>query len=171
MCYPAIGLSSPNAKVGQELTVTGSGFSTSTADVTVIRWNALDGPVLATVQGPLPGGNLAAKIVVPQDAQPGSYVLVITRQDSQGALTMAPVRAVFTVVGDTGAKPVVGAPPAAVDTSARATSFEKEATPLSVGSLALVALGTGGLGMFLAGIAAMVVGRRSSVAATVAVHR
>ena len=47
---PVVNLSTINAKVGQEVGITGTGFQA--ANNAVVRFNALDGPVLTTVNAP-----------------------------------------------------------------------------------------------------------------------
>jgi hypothetical protein len=56
---------------------------------------------------------------------------------------------------------VVGAAAASTDTAARADGLARSHDSISTGTLALVALGVGGVGMFLAGMAALFAGRRS----------
>jgi hypothetical protein len=157
---PVVNLSTINAKAGQEVGITGTGFQPG--NQAQIRWNALDGPVLTTIPAPITGGNLDAKFTVPDGTKPGAYVIIVTQSNAAGQLTNAPVRAVFNVVGDTGTNPVVGAPAASADTSARANGLARTDNSVSGGTLALVALGVGGVGMFLAGMAALFAGRRGS---------
>jgi hypothetical protein len=159
---PVINLSTPSVKAGQDMGVKGTGFNTSSPDATLIRFNALDGPVLVTVPGPLTSGNLDTSVTIPEGTKPGQYVLLITRQNAQGAVTQAPARALFSVVGDSGANPVLGAPLANADTSPRANGLARTDNSVSSGTLALVALGVGGVGMFLAGMAALFAGRRQT---------
>ena len=157
---PVVNLSTISAKGGQEVGITGTGFQAG--NQANVRWNALDGPVLATVAPPVTGGNLDAKFTVPAGTQPGSYVVIITQTKADGSLSLSPIRAVMSVTGDAGAQPVVGAPAAANDTSARANGLVRDDESISMGTLALVALGVGGVGMFLAGMAALFAGRRGS---------
>ena len=157
---PVANLSTINAKAGQEVGLTGTGFQT--ANQAVVRFNALDGPVLATVNAPIAGGNLDTKFTVPEGTKPGSYVIIITQQSANGQLSLAPVRAVMNVVGDAGTQPVLGAPAATADNTQRANGLAKSNQSVSGGTLALVALGVGGVGMFLAGMAALFAGRRGS---------
>jgi hypothetical protein len=157
---PVVNLSTINAKVGQEVGITGTGFQTG--NNAVVRFNALDGPVLTTVNAPIAGGNLDAKFTVPDGTKPGSYVIIVTQNNAAGQLTNAPVRAVFNVIGDGGANPVVGAPAASADNTLRANGLARTDNSVSGGTLALVALGVGGVGMFLAGMAALFAGRRGS---------
>jgi len=157
---PVVNLSTINAKAGQEVGITGTGFQTGNA--AQIRWNALDGPVLTTVPAPITGGNLDAKFTVPDGTKPGSYVVIVNQVKADGSLSLSPIRAVMNVTGDAGANPVLGAPAASTDTAARANALARSDDSVSTGTLALVALGVGGVGMFLAGMAALFAGRRSS---------
>ena len=157
---PVANLSTISAKPGQEVGITGTGFQTG--NQAVVRWNALDGPVLATVAPPITGGTLDAKFTVPEGTKPGSYVVVVTQTRADGSLSLSPIRAVMSVTGDAGTAPVVGAPAATADTSARANGLARDDDSVSTGTLALVALGVGGVGMFLAGMAALFAGRRGS---------
>ena len=157
---PVVNLSTINAKAGQEVGITGTGFQT--ANSATIRWNALDGPVLTTVPAPITGGTLDAKFTVPEGTKPGSYVVIVTQNKADGSLSLSPIRAVMSVTGDAGANPVVGAAPATADNSVRANGLVRDNESISTGTLALVALGVGGVGMFLAGMAALFAGRRGS---------
>ena len=158
---PVVNLSTISAKAGEEVTVTGTGFRNST-DQLVVRWNALDGPIVATQAPPITGGNLEATFAVPPGTQPGSYVVVVTQTKDDGSLSLSPIRAVMSVTGEAGTQPVVGAPAATADTSARVNGLVRDEDSVSGGTLALVALGVGGVGMFLAGMAALFAGRKSS---------
>jgi hypothetical protein len=157
---PVVNLSTISAKPGQEVGITGTGFQA--ANQAQVRFNALDGPVLATVNPPLTGGALSSTFTIPAGTAPGSYVIIVTQTTADGKLSLSPVRAVMSVTGDAGAQPVVGATAASTDTSARATSLARDNQSISTGSLALVALGVGGVGMFLAGMAALFAGRKAS---------
>ncbi len=157
---PVMNLSTINAKAGQEVGVTGTGFQA--ANQATVRWNALDGPVLATVPAPITGGNLEAKFTVPEGTKAGSYVVIVTQSRSDGTLSLSPVRASMTVTGEAGTNPVVGASAGTADTSTRADGLARSEESIGTGTLALVALGVGGVGMFLAGMAALFAGRRSS---------
>ena len=156
---PVVNLSTINAKAGQEVGITGTGFQT--ANQAQIRWNALDGPVLTTVPAPLTGGLLDAKFTVPEGTKAGSYVVIVTQTKADGSMSLSPIRAVMNVTGDAGANPVVGAT-TGQDTAVRADSLARSDDSISTGTLALVALGVGGVGMFLAGMAALFAGRRGS---------
>ena len=156
---PVVNLSTINAKAGQEVGITGTGFQA--ANAAQIRWNALDGPVLTTVPAPITGGNLDAKFTVPQGTAPGSYVVIVSQVKADGSLSLSPIRAVMNVTGEAGANPVLGAT-SGTDQAVRADSLARSDDSISTGTLALVALGVGGVGMFLAGMAALFAGRKSS---------
>ncbi len=157
---PVVNLSTINAKAGQEVGITGTGFQT--ANAAQIRWNALDGPVLTTVPAPIANGNLDAKFTVPEGTKAGSYVVIVTQTKADGTMSLSPIRAVMNVTGDAGTNPVLGAQAASTDQTVRADSLARSDDSISTGTLALVALGVGGVGMFLAGMAALFAGRRSS---------
>ena len=156
---PVVNLSTINAKAGQEVGITGTGFQA--ANAAQIRWNALDGPVLTSVAAPITGGNLDAKFTVPEGTKAGSYVVIVTQTKADGSMSLSPIRAVMNVTGDAGTNPVLGAT-TSQDTAARADSLARSDDSISTGTLALVALGVGGVGMFLAGMAALFAGRKSS---------
>ena len=103
---PVVNLSTINAKAGQEVGITGTGFQATNA--AQIRWNALDGPVLTTVPAPITGGNLDAKFTVPEGTKAGSYVVIVS-QTKNGKTSLTPIRAVLNVVGPSGQAPVLGA--------------------------------------------------------------
>lgn len=157
---PVVSLSSANVKAGQEIGVTGTGFNATSPDAVVIRFNALDGPVIGTVPGPLVGGILDTKITIPDGTKPASYILVVARQNAQGSLSQSPTRVVFSVLGESGSNPVLGAPVGTGDTTVRQDGLIRKDDSVSTGTLALVALGVAGVGMFLAGMAALFASRR-----------
>ena len=152
---PAVNLSTVQAKPGDQVVVTGTGFRS--LDPVQIRFNALDGPVLAELPKP-ENQAINATITVPPGTAPGNYVLIVT-QSRNGHLTLSPIRAVLSVVGPSGQTPLLGADPL-VDQSPRVSSLARTDTSVSSGTLALIALGVGGIGMFAAGIAAVASSRR-----------
>jgi hypothetical protein len=153
---PAINLSTVNAKPGQDIQVTGTNFSKN--DPVTVRWNALDGPILATFAPPT-GGAISGTVTVPADAKAGSYVLILSQSSPNGQLSQLPVRALLTVTPDGGATPVVGAPVATQQTG-RAAGLVTSDNHISGATLALIGLGVAGVGMFVAGMAALFAGRR-----------
>ena len=156
---PAINLSTVNAKPGQDVTVTGTNFSKN--DPVTVRWNALDGPVLATFAPPQ-SGSVSGVITVPADAKAGNYVLILTQSSPDGKLSQQPIRALLTVTPDGAANPVVGASVAQRDTG-RAAGLVTTDNSISGTTLALIGLGVAGVGMFVAGMAALFAGRRGRV--------
>jgi len=152
---PAINLSTVNAKPGQEVTIKGTNFSRP--DPVTVRWNSLEGPVLAT--GTQTSGSLNMAFTVPADAKAGNYVVIISQSSADGKLSQLPVRALLTVTAENGAAPVVGGS-LGTDQSARATGLATTDNDISGATLALVGLGVAGVGMFVAGMAALFAGRR-----------
>lgn len=153
---PAVTLSTINAKPGQEIVVTAVGFGATRGQVS-IRMDALNAPVIGTM--PVAGGNF----VVPATATAGNHVLILTQHAADGSLTQMPVRVLLTVVPENGANPVLGAPVSAAEE--RAVGLVQSDDSISAGSLALIALGVAGVGMFLAGMAALFAGRRGTAPA------
>lgn len=157
---PTLNLSPATLKAGQETTL--SGFAYNGELPIVVRFNALDGPVLGTFQ-PTEGrfGDpelLTGKVTIPADTKPGSYVLIATQTTRDGSLAQVPVRALVTVTGPTGA-PVLGAPVSPVETG-RPVGPVRQDSSVTMGALLLVGLGTAGVAMFVAGMAAFLPTRR-----------
>ena len=99
---------------------------------------------------------------MPEGTKAGSYVVIVTQTKADGSMSLSPIRAVMNVTGDAGTNPVLGATGASTDQTVRADSLARSDDSISTGTLALVALGVGGVGMFLAGMAALFAGRKSS---------
>ena len=154
---PAVNLSTVNAKPGQEIQLTGTNFQKP--DPVTVRWNALDGPIVATLPAPS-SGNIGGAFTVPTDAKPGNVVLIVTQSSADGKLTQMPVRALLTVTPANGANPVLGGAvaPAQAD---RPVGLVTNDDSISGASLLLIGLGVAGVGMFVAGMAALFAGRRS----------
>ena len=157
---PSVNLSTLNVKPGEEVELTLRDFRK--VDPITVRWNDLSGPVLATFEnkGGSQGNPFTEKLTIPPEAKPGSYVLVLTQTAPDGKLSQMPVRALVTVTGPTGTNPVVGAAPGA-SSSDRPTALATSEESISGGTLALIGLGVAGVGMFLAGMAALFAGRRA----------
>src|SRR5262245_20923656 len=94
---PAVNLSTVNAKPGDTVMVSGTGFRAT--DAGTIRWNALDGPIVGQFAAPTGGIVTNTPVVVPADAKAGNYVLIITQNSADGKLSQMPVRALLTVTG------------------------------------------------------------------------
>ncbi len=157
---PVVNLSTVKAKAGDTVTITGTGFRLT--DPVQVRFNALDGPVIAELAKP-DNQTITASFVVPPGTQPGNYVIIVT-QARAGNLTLSPIRAVMTVVGPSGQSPVLGAATTS-DTTDRMPGLLRSDNSVGNGTLALVALGVAGVGMFAAGIAALATSRRGGTTA------
>jgi hypothetical protein len=153
---PAVNLSTVNAKPGQEVTINGTNFSRP--DPVTVRWNSLDGPVLATLDKPV-SNVVTGTFTVPADAKAGNYVVILSQTGADGKLSQLPVRALLTVTPENGASPVVGASVSQAD-SARPAGLVSTDNDISGATLALIGLGVAGVGMFVAGMAALFAGRR-----------
>ena len=152
------------AKAGEEVTVFGPRGYGRTNPVE-IRWGSVNGPVLGkftpneeayAMWGP-------GTVRIPEDAKPGVFALFATQTlaPAETHIRGVPARGEITVLG-TGGTPVLGA-----STNAPALPDQDgpglvEDEPVSTGTVALVALGVAGVGMFLAGGAALAAGRRKS---------
>ncbi len=158
---PVVNLSTVTAKPGEQVTVTGTGFRQ--ADPVQVRWNALDGPIVAQLAKPESDQRITANFMVPPGTAPGSYVVIVS-QTRDGKPTLSPIRAVLNVVGPSGQAPVLGADSSS-DATDRMPALVRSDDSVSNGTLALVALGVAGIGMFAAGIAALAVSRRGGVTA------
>lgn len=143
------------AKPGDAVTVSGLEFHSNSP--AVIRWNAVDGPVLAEFK--VESGRFSGPVTIPADAKPGYYVLVATQEANPASTTWGiPARALVKVVGEGGAA-VVG-PPLGVSQVERPVGLVTDKS-VGIGDLALAGLGAAGLAMFIAGMAALAAGRRT----------
>lgn len=163
---PAVNMSTVHAKPSQEVHVTGTNFSKP--DPVTVRWNALDGPILAALPAPT-SGEISARFSVPADAKPGNYVLIITQTGADGRLSETPVRALLTVTAPDGAS---GAPTGGG--RAAPSSLLGDTTDLHDGvsglPLLLLVLGVAGVGMLSAGMAAVYAGRHHRQPEAVRAH-
>ena len=163
-----LNLSNATGNVGDPLTVTGSSFrvprDAGPISPVQLRWNGVDGQVLAEVT-PDRAGNIAASFTVPQ-GQPGYYVIAATQRNAQGVDEYGtPARASFQILG-AGGESVVQQPGTQAPTGVTSE-------PSSTGIIALtVGLGALGLALFGAGFTAFVrQARRREVPATAPVRR
>ena len=157
---PVVNLSTVTAKPGDEVTLTGTGFRQ--AHPVQVRWNALDGPIVAELAKP-ESQTITANFTVPPGTAPGNYVVIVS-QTNDGKTTLSPIRAVLNVVGPSGQTPVLGADPTSA-AGDRIPALVQSDNSVSTGTLALVALGVAGIGMFAAGVAALASSRRGGVTA------
>lgn len=153
-------LSTAQAKAGQEIGLKGVGFGKT--DPITVRFGSLSGPVVATLTpaSSAPFGNGATgTFTVPDGTKPGDYVVIATQSSPDGKQSNAPIRVLLSVVGDGGTAPVLGAQ-RGVDTAARQPELTVATGSVSPGSLALMALGVAGVGLFLAGVATLAASRQ-----------
>lgn len=163
-CVPAATLiATPNQGVKPGDTISVSGRSYGSANPVMVRWNAIDGPVLAEAKAD--GGFITnVPVTIPENAQPGNYVLVATQEAAAGSTTWGiPARA-LVVVGE-------GAPVAPAAQVEERPAGLVTGGSVSTGDLILVGLGAAGLAMFIAGIAALTASRRRPVAEPVRTER
>lgn len=156
-CVPVatLSLSPASARPGEEVAVTGKFYNAK--NPVVLRFNSLDGPVLATLQASQ-DRVIEGRVTIPADAKPGNYTVIATQDADPTRTTWGiPSRALVTVVGEGGA-PVV-APPVQPVAAGRPAGLARVDTA-TAGELALVGLGVAGVAMFLAGVAAFFAARR-----------
>lgn len=150
------------AAPGSDVQVTGSSFQTTDkgASAVSVRWNAVDGPVLASL-APDASGSISGTITVPANLQPGDYILVATQTDKTGQPAFGtPARLAFEVSGTATAAPA--AAPATQTAAPVATSNGAGVGGATLGALAGLALL--GLLLFLVGAATFVSTYRRSPA-------
>ncbi len=93
--------------VGAGETVAISGISYNADLPVVVRFDALDGPVLGTFPVNQDTDALAGSVQIPADATPGNHVLVATQSSEDGDVAIIPTWALVSVAGPGGA-PVLG---------------------------------------------------------------
>ncbi len=155
---PTLDVVPRQAGVGSQVTLKGVSYNPNPV---VVRFNALDGPVIGTIRptggtGTSSNWNLEGTVTLPADAKPGNYVLIATQPSTDGKLTQIPTRGLVTITGN--APPVVGAP--VVEQPAERPLGLAQGESVSTGAKVLVGLGVAGLALFLAGMAALVASRR-----------
>ena len=155
--FSMLEVSPRQATSGQEVTVSGFTY-TKTA---VVRFGALDGPVLAELE-PTSNNDIRGVVRIPPDAPPGRYILFAMHQDDKGKPTRFPGRAAIVVSG-------AGGPPYGVtdelQLEARPTGV-LERDSISVGNLLFVAAATAGAASFAAGVFLVLSSRRRSAEGT-----
>ncbi len=153
---------SPNqAKAGDEVTVFGPRGYGRTNPVE-IHFGSPTGPLLGSFA---PNEELYAlwgpgNVRIPEGTKPGVYALYATQilTPAETHIRGVPSQGEITVLGP-GGTPTLGATVAPAVPAPGGPGLVEE-DPVSTGSVVLVALGVAGVGMFLAGIAALVAGRR-----------
>ena len=134
----------PGAEVGV------SGFSYPVNAKVSIRFNALDGPVLAELE-PNFNQDIAGSVRIPEGTPSGRYVLYAVQYDAGGKVNRLPGRAAVTVIGPGGGLPAI---PTGLEPEPRPRALARSAGA-SAGELALVAFGA----LALAGLLALVMTR------------
>lgn len=150
----AIEINPSVVRPGQEVAWKGTFFARD--EPVQVRWNALDGPVLATGVPPSADNGLhgnwrfvEGKLTIPADARPGTYVVVATQNAVRGTNTWGiPARTIVNVSDGTPALGQTVGPPV----------IERPANLLvedsvSTGTLVVVGFGAAGAAMLLAGLA------------------
>lgn len=161
---PTLDVNPRSAKPGAEVTLQGASYNRNPAQV---RLDALDGPVVATLQpeggtGATSNYSIKGTFAIPASTKPGTHVIIVTQSDpAKGGLSQVPTRAALTVVGD-GGTPVLGAPAEPVSADRPEGLIRGES--VSTGAKVLVGLGAAGVALFLAGLATVVSSRRPSPA-------
>ncbi len=142
--------------VGAGETVAISGISWNADLPVVVRFDALNGPILGTFPVDQDTDALAGSVQIPAGTAPGNHVLVAT-QSEDGENVIIPSRALVTVAGPGGA-PVLGAPLAGSDAN-RPVGLA-EAGSASTQALILAGVGAAGVALFVAGAAVLMSTRR-----------
>lgn len=151
-----VGTSAPSGEAGTAVTVSGSSFAAAqdgaAASPVLIRWNKLDGPVLAEIP-PDATGSISGTFTLPE-ADPGHYVLVATQVDEEGEPQFGtPARVAMEILGPSGESV---APPAAQ----AAASSSSSGRDSSASTVAVLGLGVLAVGLFAAGCASFLQERR-----------
>ena len=125
------------------------------------HWDAVDGPVLATVQPSDDTPGVKATLTVPQSATPGAHLIIATEPAVPAAAKGEnptwgmPVRAAVFVTGGSGSAPVAS-------TVAPGVAGLGSDSGVSVGVLMLIAAATAVAGIAIATAAAWTLRRRES---------
>lgn len=150
-----LGTSAPSGEAGTAVNVSGSSFAAAqdgaAASPVLIRWNKVDGPVLAEIT-PDATGSISGTFNLPE-ADPGHYVLVATQVDEEGEPQFGtPARVAMEILGPSGESV---APPAA-----QAAASSSSGGDSSASTVAVLGLGVLAVGLFAAGCASFLQERR-----------
>ena len=154
-------------KVSPELGVSGaevavSGFSYPVNAKVSIRFNSLDGPVLAELE-PNFNQDIAGTVRIPDGTPAGRYVLYAVQYDPGGKVNRIPGRAAMTVTTPGGA---ASAMPTGLELEARPNDLVR-AEGATTGELVLVGLGALALAALLSVVMTRIaVSRRPAASAT-----
>ncbi|MGH9223812.1 MAG: hypothetical protein ACRD2W_08525 [Acidimicrobiales bacterium] len=149
------------AKPGEAVTVFGPRGYGATNPVQV-RWDKVDGPVLGEFRTRETGFAMwgPETITIPADAKAGIHSLWVTQklEPSETIQRGIPVQTVIQIADANGAVPVVGEPLTPQVESRPGDFVEKDS--VSPATLLFVALGAGGVALFVAGTSAVTASRR-----------
>jgi hypothetical protein len=129
-----------------------------------LRWDALDGPILAVIDPATFAEGLhgnwrfaSTTITIPQNAQAGSHLLIANQEASRiTALWGAPARGLVQV--SSAGQPLVGQDPGPARVVRPADLVTEDS--VSAGDMVVVGLGAAGATMLLAGIGVVVLASR-----------
>ena len=138
---PEVGMS------GSEVAV--SGFSYPANARVAIRFNGLDGPVLAELE-PNANQDISGTVRIPAGTPSVRYVLYAVQYDAAGKPNRIPGRAAVTVVGGAGGAPAL---PTGLEREPRPRDLAR-ASGAGAGELLLVALGALGVAALVSLVAA-----------------
>lgn len=149
------------AKAGETVTVFGPrGYGA--ANPVQVHWDKVDGPVLGEFRTFETGFAMwgPGTIVIPADAKPGIHHLWVTQklEPSETIQRGIPVQTLIQIADANGAVPVVGES-LTPQVEPRPGDFVEQDS-VGTGTLLLVAVGAGGMAMFVAGAGAVLAGRR-----------
>ena len=148
---------------GQEVAWKGTFFIKD--EPVVLRWNALDGPILSIATPPSADNGLHGNwrfvegtFTVPADAQAGNYLVIASQKEVKGSATWGvPARGLVQV---SDGSPVLGQ---AVGTPAPPRPTDLVTTEsLEIGDFLVAAAGAAGVALLLSGVALVVSAGRQS---------
>ena len=149
------------AKPGDTVTVFGPRGYGATNPVQV-RWEKVDGPVLGEFRTRETGFAMwgPETITIPADAKPGIHSLWVTQklEASETIQRGIPVQTIIQISDANGAVPVIGAPTEPQVEPRPADFVENDS--VSAATLLVVGVGGAGIALFIAGVGAIVAGRR-----------
>jgi len=153
---PTVELSANLAMAGDEIMVLGSGFGQP--HPVDVRFDALDGPVIATLEKPTRDRTVAGTVIIPVGTTPGDHIFVFSQSRPDGTLSQLPIRVRVTVVGPGGERGVSAS--ALPLPEERPVSLDIEDNSVTVATLALVTVGVAGVGILATGAAVLISERR-----------
>jgi len=141
-------LSPTQGPAGQQVTVTGRGFSAHDASdvrtgLVEIRFDSLNSPALTAPVRAAADGSFTAQVTIPQNAAPGTHVLIATQNRANGTpASGTPARQAFTVTQSpravANAQPSTGGPTGATAQAPAAAGAPAAAIPGGAAAPAVV---------------------------------